>query len=354
MELTRENLESVMHRVAEQTIERDMENEDWEKGTAVNGLVATDDDTFVEAARDIVDRSVATQTAEGKLNYDDPKSWMHGDDPHRAQCEPATMGHGVLEFYDRTGDESYLDAARAQYEYLVEDATRTDDGGIAYSTGPVELWVDSIYMICPFFARYGAITGNERAFDEAVKHIEVQADHLQDPHTGLFRHEWRESPDTYPESSLWARGNGWATAGIVDTLRYLPDDHSGGERLREILTDQTRTLLDKQDESGLWHHILDYRESPLETSATLQFSYAFQRGYEEGVLEDEAYLEAARRALRVAMGVVDEDGRVRRVAVPPGGPDAPLGVTSYGQGWFLMAADRLLSADARDDIAMEV
>jgi unsaturated rhamnogalacturonyl hydrolase len=329
-----------VERVAAATVQRDMENEDWEKGTAINGLLATDIDEYVEEARRLVDRCIKTQTQEGKLSYDDPKSWLHGEDPHRAQCEPATIGHGVLAFYERTGDEMYLDAARAQYEYLVDSAKRTADGGISYTTGPAELWVDSVYMICPFFARYGAITGDERAFDEAVKHVLVQAKHLQDPHTGLFRHEWRETPNTYPESSLWARGNGWVAAGIVDTLGHLPENHEGREDIVDVFRRQAATLLDLQENNGLWHHILDYRDSPLETSATLQFAYAFNRGVDLGILDGE-YADAAQRAFDVAKGAVDDDGHVRRVAVPPGGPDAPLGTTSYGQGWYLLAAKQL-------------
>ncbi|MFB6105576.1 MAG: glycoside hydrolase family 88 protein [Halobacteriaceae archaeon] len=335
----RETLTETVRRVADHLVDRDMENEDWEKGAAVNGLLATGGDAYVAEARRIVDRAVETQTAEGKFNYDDPKPWMHGEDPYRAQCEPATLGHGVLSVYERTGEERYLEAARRQYEYLRDDAQRTADGGIAYSTGPVELWVDSVYMVCPFFARYADLADDPEAYDEAVTHVEVQARHLQDPHTGLFRHEWRERPDTYPESSLWARGNGWALAGALDTLLELPEDHDGYETVRDVFTTQAAALLDRQDETGLWHHILDYPESPLETSATLQYSYAFARGHEAGLL-DEAYADAAERAFGVCRNVVDGDGRVRRVAVPPGGPDAPLGVTSYGQGWFLLAADQ--------------
>lgn len=128
-------------------------------------------------------------------------------------------------------------------------------------------------MICPFFARYAALTGDGEGYDEAVLHIESQARHLQDPHTGLFRHEWRETPNTYPESSLWARSNGWALAGMLDTLLLMPEDHSGYETVRDIFLTQAGALLDRQEDNGFWHHTLDYRESPLETFATLQYSY---------------------------------------------------------------------------------
>lgn len=334
-----DNLANQVERVAEHILERDMRQEDWEKGTAVNGLLTMGEDQYVSAARKHVDYSIATQTNKGKFNHDDPKPWMHGEDPHCAQCEPVTMGHGALEFYERTGEKKYLDAAERQFEYLLNDAKRTSDGGIAYSTGPINLWIDSIYMVCPFFVDYASITGDQRGYDEAVKHIEVQAKHLQDPHTGLFRHEWRETPNTYPESSLWARGNGWAAAGMVDTLCELPEDHPGQETVTEIFHKQVSALPDYQDNSGLWNHILDYPDSPLETSATLQYAYTFKRALEQDILTDTTYKSSAESAMSAAQEMVDDEGRVCRVAVPPGGPDAPLSVTSYGQGWFIMAAD---------------
>jgi unsaturated rhamnogalacturonyl hydrolase len=101
-------------------------------------------------------------------------------------------------------------------------------------------------------------------------------------------------------------------------------------------------MLDLQDASGMWHHIPDDPWTAKEASGSLQFAYAFHKGVEQGYLDaDEGYVEAAERAFEVCEGVVDEDGAVTRVAVPPGGPDVPLEVASYGQGWFLLAADQL-------------
>ncbi|WP_255197510.1 glycoside hydrolase family 88 protein [Halorarius litoreus] len=333
-------LSKLVGRVADNIVERDMENEDWEKGAAVNGLLSVGAAEYDEAAHRIADRAVATQTSEGVFNYDDPKPWLHGEDIHRAQCEPATLGHVVLEFYERTQDERYLDAARRQYEHLRDDAKRTAEGCLSYTTGPVAVWVDSVYMICPWFARYAGVTGDAQAYDEAAAHIEDQAYYLQDHKSGLFRHEWRETPDTFPESSLWARGNGWVCAGTVDTLAHLPEDHDRYDAVVDIFQGHAASLYELQDDSGLWHHILDYPDSPLETSATLQFAYTFKRGADAGLLPAK-YERAAERAFEVCMDLVNDDGEVRRVAVPPGGPDAPLDETSYGGGWFLMAADVL-------------
>ena len=72
------------------------------------------------------------------------------------------------------------------------------------------------------------------------------------------------------------------------------------------------------------------------------FAYAFDRGIEMGILEEEKFATPARRAMEVCEGAVDEKGAVRRVAKVSGGPGAPPGVTLNGQGWFMIAASRFL------------
>lgn len=335
--MTRE--EDLVRQVARATLERDMENEDWEKALAIDGLLALDDEQFVDAARSLVDGVVAAQGDEGNLGYDDPKPWI--PDSGRAQSEASALGNGVLEFYERTGDDTYLEAAEKQYRYLVEETVRTEGGTVSYTTEPTGLWVDSLYLMGVFLAHYGDVTDTPEAFDEATLHVRELAKHLQDPHTDLFRHEWRETPNSYPESTLWSRGNGWVAAGILDILQYLPESHEDRDELVDVFRRLCDSVRRRQDSSGFWHHILDDPATALETSGTLQFAYTFEKGTQLGYLEDDAYRTAAEEAFEVCQGVVDAEGNVRRVAVPPGGPNTPLGVTSYGQGWFLLAADVL-------------
>jgi len=337
--------DSLVDRVVAHTAQRDMEGEDWEKAVALNGLLATNRSDAIEIARDRVDRAVATQTGAGQLSYGslDYKPWVDRTDlsAFKGLSDPAAVGHSVLDFYDRTGEDRYREAAVAQYEFL-QGVDRTADGGIPHHRENTELWVDAVYMQCPFFARYGAHI-DEDGFDEAVDQIRVHSAHLQDDCTGLYRHAWRETPDMFPSSTYWSRGNGWAAAGIVDTLELLPEDHEGREDLVGMLLNVCSAALDYQDASGYWHHILDDDETALETSGTLMFAYAFSKGVELGYLDADPYDDAAQRAFDVCKGVVDEDGAVKRVAEPPGGEKMPLGVTSYGEGWFLLAAAQIES-----------
>lgn len=80
--------------------------------------------------------------------------------------DPSVIGISVLKFYCQTEDERYLEAAARQYEFL-RGAPRTADGGIPQHKGGIELWVDTIYELCPFLSFYGEVTDNQETFDEA-------------------------------------------------------------------------------------------------------------------------------------------------------------------------------------------
>lgn len=66
---------------------------------------------------------------------------------------------------------------------------------------------------------------------------------------------------------VWARGNGWALLGLVETLRYLPENHSARRELIERLTLLSQGLRKTQAFSGLWHTVIPnpatYEESTL-------------------------------------------------------------------------------------------
>jgi unsaturated rhamnogalacturonyl hydrolase len=269
---------------------KDLESHDWEKGLLVNGLLATGEAT--DRARALIDRAIETQTTDGQFAYgsldtkhlDWDVPWQTGT--YTSIADPLIPGHGVLDFYFRTGEEA--------------------------------------------------------AFDDAVTQFRLQRARLQDPHTKLFRHNWLESPNRFIQSSFWARGNGWVTTAVVDTLAHLPDGHDGRPLLVEILREVCDALRAYQDRTGFWHNVLDDPTSWLETSGTLIFAYSFARGVEMGILDEERFGAAAERAMSICEGVVDDTGRVRRVAKVPGGPQAPPGVTLHGQGWFLLAASRFV------------
>ncbi|MFC7203137.1 glycoside hydrolase family 105 protein [Haloferax namakaokahaiae] len=347
----------VQSRVAGYLRSLDIDGQSWITGVAINGLLAEGGDDSVAHAKHLVDTAVATQDDAGQLGYGPSypiEVFSHGRE-YEASWEltvkkcmntnnSTAIGHGVLDFYERTDEDRYLDAASRAYDSLLS-FERTEDGGIPHHdpalAGIKSLWIDSVYMMCPFFARYAAASGNEDAYDEAVGQVLVHAKHLRDDLTGLFRHIWVEQPNYYPQGAFWARGNGWVAAAAADVLELLPETHPKRDELLEMFQDHCSALLPLQEENGFWHNLVDDPHTPLESSGTLMFAYAFARGVELGLLDEATYRQPAEDAVAAVSRIVGDDGAVNRVAGPPGGPEAPLTVTPYGQGWYLMAAAAL-------------
>lgn len=355
--MTADNHTSIEKDVAAQLRSLDIDGQSWITGVAINGLLAEGGDESIQTARNLVDRAVATQDDDGQLGYGPSypiETFSHGRE-YEASWEltvkkcmntnnTTAIGHGTLDFYDRTGEDRYLDAASREYESLLS-FERTSDGGIPHHdpsvAGIKSLWIDSVYMMCPFFSRYAEATDEEAAHDEAIEQIMIHADHLRDSRTGLFRHIWVEQPDHYPQGAYWARGNGWLAAAAVDVLERLPEDHPQRDGLIDLFCSHCESLLPLQDRSGFWHNLVDDPNTPLESSGTLMFAYAFARGIDLGILNESKYQQSAENAVEAVSHVIDTDGTVGRVAGPPGGPEAPLTETPYGQGWYLMAASAL-------------
>lgn len=314
-------------------------------GWALDGLLATGEQQYIDKVKEMVDRSIATQTSQGQLAFEfngwGAHDWQTkieewtGTREFKPAVVAASVGPAVLALYERTDDEAYLDAAERQYEYL-QEIERTVDGGIPQRENAIELWIDTVYFVSPFLAQYGSIADDTSALEDAVRQLEVHNRYLREPRRDLYRHIWRENPDSYPQSTFWARGNAWMLTALVDTLEYLPDGFNGKKDLVRALQSLSASLVELQDRSGYWRNVLDDTNTPLESSASIMYAYAFKKGINMGLL-DASYEEPAQRALDVTRELVDEEGNVPRQALTPGGPGVPLGVDTYGQGFYLLA-----------------
>ncbi len=337
---------SVNKRVMQYTITHPYERDYWEKAPAITGVLAWDDPAAVAAVQTWLDRAVETQTSAGDLNYADaldlPAGHVRTFTP--TSSLPCSLGYPLLLLQQRTGDKDYLEAARKQADALVA-TSRTSEGGIwARAEGP-ELWIDFLYMMCPFLLLYAKASGKASFRDEAFKQYKVHVKHLVDPYQSLARHAWCEKPNHYPQSTFWARGNGWLLCCSADMLSVAPD-HADSGFVKETARKALVAMAQYQDACGFFHHVLDEPRTKFEASSTLMFAYAAARFAQMGVV-DESYLERAERALRVVAGSVEESGAVPGVAVPPGGPGVPFGTTLFGQGFFMQAAHALRERLAR-------
>ena len=165
-----------------------------------------------------------------------------------------------------------------------------------------QMWLDGLYMGCPFYARYAArfLDGDARraAFDDIANQFAVVTRHTYDAKTGLYRHGWDESKsmvwadkETGQSAHAWGRALGWFAAAIVDTEAYFPPDHPGREQLCALMRAYAAALVRWQDASGAWWQVADQpgREGNyLESTATALIGYALMKGVNSGILGEEA------------------------------------------------------------------
>ncbi|CAM4192206.1 beta-galactosidase BglB [Saccharibacillus endophyticus] len=248
---------------------------------------------------------------------------------------------------EETGRPDYRELCREWLDYALQDMPRTQEGGIQHevsgSANEGQLWDDTLYMTVLFVAKMGVLLNDESCMQESVRQFLVHLKYLTDPATGLFFHGW-----TFLEGghhfarALWARGNSWYTAGLVDYLDMA--EQADGVRLFLLssLRRQADKLLELQSPEGAWHTLLDETDSYLETSATAAFAYGMLKACRRGYL-DANHRDAALRALNYVLSQIDEEGIVQGVSYGTGMGrslreyrDIPVCPMPYGQSMALL------------------
>lgn len=279
-------------------------------------------------------------------------------DVRLANADHVAPGVVILELYAATGDGVYLDAA-LQLGALYRSFPEV--GGVRVHRPDLSrlndlIWVDCLALDGPFLARLAKISADESWSDLAIDTTLAYTRALRDPNADLFRHGY----DTRTRSQsdcCWARGNGWAMHGLVDTILELPVGQLDRATLCSLLERQVAAVMRLQSPSGHWHTVLDDPTTPLESSATAFFASAVLKARRHGLLGAlldeglEAMVEAAVAALLIAAA----DGALPVSYATPVGSratyvDAPLGVFPWGQGPLLLTQiETQLAAHSRTE-----
>ena len=162
-------------------------------------------------------------------------------------------------------------------------------------------WIEDTYMMTTLQGEAWRLTGDFKYLDRMAREMALYLDEMQQP-DGLFNHA-ADAP------FHWGRGNGWAAGGMSDMLYMLPEDHPSYPSIKAHYLRMMEVLLSYQHESGLWGQLVD-GEAWDESSCSAMFTYAFIRGLQKGLLDEEKYLPAASRAWNALCAKIDEYGNV--------------------------------------------
>jgi rhamnogalacturonyl hydrolase YesR len=231
--------------------------------------------------------------------------------PKPVHVDNNVFGAVPLEIYMQTREEKYLTLgltiADKQWEkpqgtYATPQALNFYEKGYTWQS---RLWIDDMYMITAVQAQAYRATGDKKYIERAAKEMVMYLDSLQRPN-GLFYH----APDV---PFFWGRGDGWMAAGMAELLRSLPEDNPNRPRIMQGYRTMMESLLNYQDEGGMWRQLIDDKESWFETSSTGMFTFAMITGVKNGWLDKKVYGAAARKAWLALISYINEDGDIAEV-----------------------------------------
>ncbi|MDR0823795.1 MAG: glycoside hydrolase family 88 protein [Prevotella sp.] len=250
------------------------------------------------------------------------------------------VGQFYLEMYSIYNDSLMMASTRERIQWIMSNPP---DADMSNKNKQSWTWCDALFMAPPVYARLARLSGDDSCLAFMDEHFKATYNYLYDKKEDLFFRD--DSYFTKEEANgkkvFWGRGNGWVMAGIVNILKYLPQDSAYRSYYESLLKKLGKRLIKQQDKNGFWHaSLLDAKSYPSpETSATALITYALAFGINNNILKGKDYLPAVQKGWNALVSVVDNDGKLG--FVQPIGAD-PKEVTQemtavYGVGAFLLA-----------------
>jgi rhamnogalacturonyl hydrolase YesR len=238
--------------------------------------------------------------------------------------------------------------------YLATAAGRQREAGLRFAdrqwenpcedglTRETRWWTDDMYMVGALQIQAFRATGDRRYADRAARFLVAYLRKLQQKN-GLFHH----GPDA---PFYWGRGNGWAAAGLAETLSSIPESHPDQPEILAGYRKMMEALLPLQARSGMWRQLVDHEESWEESSCTAMFAFAMETGVQKGWLDKERYRPAVDKAWSQLVNRLDANANLRDICVGTGQSrdvqyylDRPRQAGDFhGQAPFLWLAARIM------------
>jgi unsaturated rhamnogalacturonyl hydrolase len=292
-----------------------MQRLQWEQGCAAQAFLEWGDmDTVAQLARSAVMR----QDKDGRLGV---------MEKNESVDDPAAVGEALITAARQTGEAYFKAAADKMLFYLKYRAPKTIDGILYHFNMKNQVWIDEFYMAPPFLAFAGEI-------DEALKQARGLRKYLFNENEKLHSHIWDDDINDFGRKDFWGVGNGWAIAGLTRLIKMLPEERKDDrEYLIRYVSDCIDGCLRYQREDGLYHDVLNDRNSFVDTNAGQMIAYGIYRGVAGGYIP-ESYLEYAEKSRLAAYGKVDAYGFVTDVCGVPDFVRASL--APEGQAFFIL------------------
>ncbi|TCV96625.1 beta-galactosidase BglB [Biostraticola tofi] len=256
--------------------------------------------------------------------------------------------------YEETGNPAWRPYLERWAEWVMYEMPRTEKQGLQHivynNENHQQMWDDTLMMSVLPLAKIGKLLNRPEFVEEATYQFLLHIQYLMDRETGLWFHGWSFEGNHNFAKARWARGNSWLTVAIPEFIELLdlPEQHATRRYLLQVLTSQVSALAGCQDESGLWHTLLDDRDSYLESSATAGFAYGILKAVRKRYI-DPSWAPMAEKAIRGVVSHINDEGELVDVSFGTAmGSDLdyyrqiPLTSMPYGQAMAILCLSEYL------------
>lgn len=255
------------------------------------------------------------------------------------------IGQAYIAAFDRFGERRMIESVIQRLEYILHNPPKAS---LEYDQDKRTCmarwcWSDALFMAPATWFGIARIQKDNRFRDYADKEFWATKDALFDKDEHLYYRDSRFIGKTgdHGEKVFWSRGNGWAIAGLINSLREIDKNDPSRRQYEAILVEMADRLASLQRPDGFWSTSLlaPKAEGVAESSGTGFIAYAIAAGVNMGILDKQRYSLVAARALAALQSATINGklGRVQQIGDKPETVRADAS-QAYGVGAFLLLA----------------
>ena len=196
----------------------------------------------------------------------------------------------LFDLYKFTNEEKYAKAIDMCYQQILTHP-RTKEGNFWHKKiYPNQVWLDGLYMMQVFYTRYVTERVRTLNYSDIVNQFKNVYNIMRDKETGLYYHAYDSSKsmfwadkETGLSQNYWLRSIGWFTVALIDVYSYMDEQmYDEYHTIKEFFKDIIDSILKYQDsESKMFYQVPNFpgrEKNYLETSGSCMIAYAIMKG----------------------------------------------------------------------------
>ena len=295
-------------------------------------------DGLLSAAKTLNDPRYSRQVLQVAQHY----AWTLG--PKQGDADDQAIGQSYLYLYGDAPSIASIQPLKSDFDALLQLPDNP--------AKPVWWWAYALYMAPPVWSGLTAATGDPKYLDYMDRQWHLSSNLLWDQREHLYFRDstYFDRRESNNRKLFLSRANGWAMAGLVRVIEYLPESDLRRAFYIQQLREMAAAVSHLQSSDGLWRPgLLDAAGYPNpEASSSAFFVYALAWGINHRLLSREQYLPVVRKGWAGLVSHIYADGRLGCIQPVGASGDYPPGASSvYGVGAFLLAGSQVNALAAR-------